>query len=158
MSWPKGERAGELAPLLTWANWRAEPGWHRHRNAGRLTNSGTVQFQIHGFELARPKGYSPYTLLEWGGRRLQGGRFIMTQGINRVSERLTTGDPLLIVEQKPETLNQTNDSLQVKLFGQGGVLWITLRHIRGRWFWIFVCFFVSLFQGWSVDMSRQGDE
>ena len=36
----------------------------------------------------------------------------MTQGNNRISERSPGGDPVLMVQQKPEASNQTNDSLQ----------------------------------------------
>ncbi|EDM11927.1 rCG63642 [Rattus norvegicus] len=40
-------------------------------------------------------------------------RISMTQGNNRISERRTSEDPVLIVQQKEaKALNQTNDSLQ----------------------------------------------
>jgi hypothetical protein len=36
----------------------------------------------------------------------------MTQGNNIISEKSPGEDPVLIVEQKPETMNQTTESLQ----------------------------------------------
>jgi hypothetical protein len=36
----------------------------------------------------------------------------MTLGNNRIMERDLSEDPILMVSQKPETLNKTNDSLQ----------------------------------------------
>jgi hypothetical protein len=36
----------------------------------------------------------------------------MTQGNGRISERIPGEGPVLIIEQKPEALNQSDDSLQ----------------------------------------------
>jgi hypothetical protein len=42
----------------------------------------------------------------------QSCRISMTQGNNKITERSPGEDPILTVSQKPETSNQTRDSLQ----------------------------------------------
>lgn len=52
-----GLRVRELeswSHTLTGQNCRAGPGWHRHRNAERLINSATTQFQIQGLSWLTP--------------------------------------------------------------------------------------------------------
>ena len=54
----------------------------------------------------------------------------MTQGNNRISESSFSEGPVLVVYQKPEVLNLTNnllynEHLQVKLFGQKDAVYDT---------------------------------
>ena len=55
----------------------------------------------------------------------------MTQGNGRITGRSPGKDPILMVSQKPELLNQTpmtycNEHLQVEMCGQRDILWDTL--------------------------------
>ena len=73
------------------------------------------QAHIQGFELVYPNIYSIYDLLECVKGpvlRSHSHRISMTQGNSQVSKRSLGEGPVLMVYQKPETLNQTNDSLQ----------------------------------------------
>ena len=45
-------------------------------------------------------------------QQIQNYRISMTQGDDRVSERSPSEVPVLIKQQKPEALNQTNKSLE----------------------------------------------
>lgn len=49
----------------------------------------------------------------------------MTRGDKKIPERSPLEDPVLIsrVQQKPQVLKQTHDSLQVKMCEQTGTLW-----------------------------------
>jgi hypothetical protein len=72
----------------------------------------------------------------------------MTQGNNRIPGRSPSEDPIVMASQKPETSNQTNDSLQ-RIFASDDV-WTeghTVGHTASstRWFYallsllLFVC-------------------
>ena len=68
---------------------------------------------MEGFESAHPIIYIICELLE----RVKGPvlqpqscRISMTQGNNRITGRSPSEDPVLMVSQKPEAWNQTNDS------------------------------------------------
>ena len=50
----------------------------------------------------------------------------MTQSNNRIARKSPDEDLILMVSQKSEILNQTNDSLQVKVCAQTDILWDTL--------------------------------
>ena len=53
----------------------------------------------------------------------------MTQGNNIISEKSPGEDPVLIVEQKPETMNQTTESLQWPFASKAvGTKWFTVWH------------------------------
>jgi len=83
--------------------------------ADRLTNLATTRAQIQGFEVAHPKIYLIYGLLECGKGPVlltQSCRISMTLGNNKVTERSPGEDPVSMVEHKPEASNQTSDSLQ----------------------------------------------
>jgi hypothetical protein len=65
--------------------------------------------------LAHPKVYIIHELL--GHMKgpvllIRSGRISMTQGNNRITGMRPGDDPVLMMSQKPETSNQTNDSLQ----------------------------------------------
>jgi hypothetical protein len=67
----------------------------------------------------------------------------MTQGNDGVTGRSPDEDPLLMVSQKPEILNQTHYSehLQIKMYGQRHILWDTLWHGTVSTMRCFLCFF-----------------
>ena len=71
--------------------------------------------QIQGSDLAHPK---ICIICEWLGCMkgpvllIQSCRISMTQGNNRITGMRPGDDPVLMMSQKPETSNQTNDSLQ----------------------------------------------
>jgi hypothetical protein len=71
---------------------------------------------------------------------LQSCRIFMTQGNNRGPRE----DPVLMMSQEPETLNQThcNEHLQVKICEQRGILCDTLRHTTAS---IQRCFLLFIF-------------
>jgi hypothetical protein len=50
----------------------------------------------------------------------------MTRGNSRITGRSSDVDPILMVSQKSQILNQTNEHLQVKMCGQRDILWDTL--------------------------------
>ena len=58
----------------------------------------------------------------------QSCRISITQGNNRITSRSPGEDPILMMSQKPEMLNQTkyNEHLQVNMCGQRSILWDTL--------------------------------
>jgi hypothetical protein len=72
---------------------------------------------------------------------IQNFRISMTQGNNRITLRSPSEDPILMVSQKPETSNQTNDSLQceIKMCGERGVPWDTL-YTTASMMRCFLCF------------------
>ena len=74
-----------------------------------------IQAQIQGFELAHTKIYIICELLEHikgPVLLIQSCRISMTQGNNRMPQRSPSEDPILMVQQKPETSNQTNGTMQ----------------------------------------------
>ena len=80
-----------------------------------MARSFNTQAQIQGFELTHPNIYTSHELQEYGKGpflQIQSYRIFMTWDSNRISERSPGEDPVLILQQKRETLNQTNDSLQ----------------------------------------------
>lgn len=80
-----------------------------------LNKSVTTHTQFQGFELAHPN-ISPIDelleLMEGPDLQIQSCRITMTQGSKRISERSPSEVLVLTVQPKPETSNQTNDSLQ----------------------------------------------
>jgi hypothetical protein len=100
IGWPTESSSGELV-LVVWIR----ESW--------CTDQLSYQpGQMQGFELAHPKIYIRY---EWLGCKkgqdllIQSCRISMTQGNNRLSGRRPGEDPILMVSQKPEILNQSND-------------------------------------------------
>ena len=77
-----------------------------------MLTSWTNLTQIQGSELAQHK---IYIICKWLGFMkglvllIQSYRFCMTQGNNRITRRNPCQDPILIVSQKPEILNQPNE-------------------------------------------------
>lgn len=114
----ESRRAGELAlspcQLLNSRKWAPPLAW-AVLEICKLTSSATTQVQIHGLELAYPNIYLVYELLEHvKGLVLQNQscRISMTQDNSKIPERSPGEDPVLMVEQKPETSDWTKDSLQ----------------------------------------------
>lgn len=119
-------RAEELILPLSSCSTRVQESWWADQPSYH-------QGQIQGFELAHPIIDLIYDLLELvKGPVLQirSCRIFVTQGNNRISERRPCEDLVLIVQQKLEALNQTNDSLkqtfQIKMCGLKLILWDTL--------------------------------
>jgi hypothetical protein len=48
----------------------------------------------------------------WLGLQIQSCRISTTKGNNRIPRRSSGENPILMVSQKPEIMNQTNDSLK----------------------------------------------
>lgn len=69
----------------------------------------------------------------WLLLQIQSCTATMTLGKSRISERALSEGPVLIVCQKPETLNKTNDSLHVKLFGKRACDTGQLQY--NKWIW-----------------------
>lgn len=85
--------------------WESWPHWHR---CGRAGPSGT--------EVKIWWDHNP--------------RISMTQGNSRIAERCFSEGPILMLYQKPETLNQTNGLFAMYIckqscFCETGVLWLT---------------------------------
>ena len=81
------------------------------REGYRLTSSAAIQARSRALSFPNPKIYIICELLEHVKGPvlpIQNCRISMTQGNNRIISE----DPILTVPQKPETSNQTNDSLQ----------------------------------------------
>jgi hypothetical protein len=74
-------------------------------------SSATTRAQIQASELAQPNIY--ILIYEWLGYvkepvlLFQSFRVSMTEGNNRLTRRSPDEDPILMVSQKPELLNQT---------------------------------------------------
>jgi hypothetical protein len=90
------------------------PWWYRQGKAGRLAGSVSTQAQTQGSELAHLK---IYVIWEWLNCMkgpvllIQSCRTFMTQG-NGITRRSPEEDLILMISQKPEISNQTNDALQ----------------------------------------------
>jgi hypothetical protein len=101
-----GGLAGAVLESLPW--------WCRKGRASELTTSATTQAQIQGSELTHPQ---TFIICKWLGFMkgpvllIQSCRLSMTQGKDKITRRRNE-DPKLMVSQKPETSNQTHDSLQ----------------------------------------------
>ena len=80
-----------------------------------MTSSDTSQAQIQGFELAHPNIYPIYELVEsikGLAVQIQSCRISMTQGTRGYLRGSPGEDPVLMVQQKSESSNKTDDSLQ----------------------------------------------
>jgi hypothetical protein len=111
--------------------------------AGGMNGSGTTQVQIQGSEMAHSKIYRNWKWL--GGRK---GEISMTQGNKRITGRSPNEDPVLMVSQKPEILNQTKDSFASEEYVDRGIHCHILQLPQGhvflyfRVFFLFVCLFL----------------
>lgn len=84
------------------------------RRTGGPTTLVTTQEKFHDIDLAHPNIYPIYELLEhMEGPVLlnQSCRISVTHDNSRISKRSLYKGPELVVQKKPETQNQTNDSL-----------------------------------------------
>jgi hypothetical protein len=79
---------------------------------GGLISSAMTQAQIQGSELAYPKIYHLLLVGIWGraSPAVPMLQVFMTQSNNRITGS-PNEDPILMLSQKTETLNQTNNSL-----------------------------------------------
>lgn len=168
-----------VAPALMWGQerwscpwlvvglWRAcpaccwgsvgDPQWSGHERNSRLVNSAYHPVSYPAW--ADPPQYlnhvgasgAPEGLL----LRNHSGRISMTQGNGRISERIPGEGPVLIIEQKPEALNQSDDSLQWTFVSEAvWAKWFTcdtLWHctFSGEISFQFLCFYCVLWRDYK---------
>lgn len=102
------------------------------RRVAWLTSSETSQAQIQGWELVHPSIHPVNKLLDCVKGlvlQIQSYKIAIIQGNNMVSERSPSKAPVLIVQQNPEPLYQTNDSWQWTFASREvWTIWYILEH------------------------------